>query len=568
MSALDDILGALPADQDLAAGGRLPRRGAHRRRSRCCRHCSVACRPTPTTPPGPARSCRPSASTTTTCSPVAPTCRPSTSRTAPPSQATSSATRRTRWSTGSVGCPRSAAPAWAATWSKKLLPILAPMVLSWLANKVLKGGGGGLGGTAPAQPAEPAPSLPGGGGSAPGSLDDLLRDVLGSAAGSAGSGSVCPGRWRVTGRLRPRQHHRRRARRHPRRWPALSGRAARAAATPTRHHRSEAAAHHARVGRDVEVDGDAEDAREPPRQQPHLVVPDRQRPLETDRAPIAAAGTARPAPTAGEHVPVARRRADLRGERPARRDEHPDEQRERDGDVHGAPVGLGPEREPVAARSCRATARAGPAMQRSTTTPPTAAIDRPRRPASDDAAAPRARTPARLRARSRSCAHARNEVCTARVATSSAPGTTSSSHRSQAAAARASTPARATGRVAASQAARAAAAPGRRTSRVREASTPDDDPPSASSEQHARDPRHRQVAVGALHAELGGGQVVRRVVDVARVRARGGRRRAPRMRRDRLPRRRTRRATRCRATAPGAGSSRGTPTSSRSTSTS
>ena len=75
---------------------------------------------------------------------------------------------------------------------KKLLPILAPMVLSWLANKVLKGGGGGLGGTASAQPAEPAPSLPGGGGSAPGSLDDLLRDVLGSAAGSAGAGSGAP----------------------------------------------------------------------------------------------------------------------------------------------------------------------------------------------------------------------------------------------------------------------------------------------------------------------------------------------------------------------------------------
>ena len=36
---------------------------------------------------------------------------------------------------------------------RKLLPILAPMVLSWLANRVLKGGGGGLGGgTASAQP--------------------------------------------------------------------------------------------------------------------------------------------------------------------------------------------------------------------------------------------------------------------------------------------------------------------------------------------------------------------------------------------------------------------------------
>jgi hypothetical protein len=83
---------------------------------------------------------------------------------------------------------------------RKLLPILAPMVLSWLANRVLKGGGGGLGGgTAAAQP-DTSPSLPGGGGgSAPGSLDDMLRDVLGSATGggsatpsgsSAGGGSA------------------------------------------------------------------------------------------------------------------------------------------------------------------------------------------------------------------------------------------------------------------------------------------------------------------------------------------------------------------------------------------
>ena len=71
---------------------------------------------------------------------------------------------------------------------KKLLPILAPMVLSWLANRVLKGGGG----TASAQPADTTPSLPGGSGgaSAPGSLDDLLRDVLGGAtSGAAGAAS-------------------------------------------------------------------------------------------------------------------------------------------------------------------------------------------------------------------------------------------------------------------------------------------------------------------------------------------------------------------------------------------
>ena len=69
---------------------------------------------------------------------------------------------------------------------KKLLPILAPMVLSWLANRVLKGGGGGLGGGTAGAQADTSPSLPGGGGgSAPGSLDDMLRDVLGSATGGA-----------------------------------------------------------------------------------------------------------------------------------------------------------------------------------------------------------------------------------------------------------------------------------------------------------------------------------------------------------------------------------------------
>ena len=70
---------------------------------------------------------------------------------------------------------------------RKLLPILAPMVLSWLANRVLKGGGGGRGGGTAAAQHDTSPSLPGGGGSAPGSLDDMLRDVLGSATGGGSS---------------------------------------------------------------------------------------------------------------------------------------------------------------------------------------------------------------------------------------------------------------------------------------------------------------------------------------------------------------------------------------------
>jgi hypothetical protein len=52
---------------------------------------------------------------------------------------------------------------------KQLIPILAPMVLSWLAGRVLGGAGGG------------APSGSGGG------LEDTLRDVLGSATGGAAS---------------------------------------------------------------------------------------------------------------------------------------------------------------------------------------------------------------------------------------------------------------------------------------------------------------------------------------------------------------------------------------------
>ncbi|MFQ6170155.1 DUF937 domain-containing protein [Oryzobacter sp. R7] len=88
---------------------------------------------------------------------------------------------------------------------RKLIPILAPMVLSWLANKVLRGGGApGSGGPAGSGPSGGSSGGPGGsaslpGGSAtgrPGSLDDLLRDVLGGAtgggpsSGTTGSGST------------------------------------------------------------------------------------------------------------------------------------------------------------------------------------------------------------------------------------------------------------------------------------------------------------------------------------------------------------------------------------------
>ena len=88
------------------------------------------------------------------------------------------------------GLPAVGGPGAGGDLVKKLLPILAPMVLSWLANQVLKGRGGLGGGTASAQPSDATPSLPSGGGSsAPGSLEDMLKDVLGGAVsgGSAGS---------------------------------------------------------------------------------------------------------------------------------------------------------------------------------------------------------------------------------------------------------------------------------------------------------------------------------------------------------------------------------------------
>lgn len=69
---------------------------------------------------------------------------------------------------------------------KRLIPILAPIVLSYLANKVLRGGGGvggvgggGLGGGATAPQSQTDNSAQGG----PGSLDSMLQDVLGGALG-------------------------------------------------------------------------------------------------------------------------------------------------------------------------------------------------------------------------------------------------------------------------------------------------------------------------------------------------------------------------------------------------
>ncbi len=72
---------------------------------------------------------------------------------------------------------------------KKLIPILAPIVLSYLANKVLKGGGGGLGGGTATQQTAPADSSAQGG---PGSLESMLQDVLGGALGGGTATQQAP----------------------------------------------------------------------------------------------------------------------------------------------------------------------------------------------------------------------------------------------------------------------------------------------------------------------------------------------------------------------------------------
>ena len=66
---------------------------------------------------------------------------------------------------------------------RRLIPILAPIVLSYLATRVLKGGGGGLGGGTSAQAPLPGDQGAQGGQAGPGSLDSMLRDVLGGALG-------------------------------------------------------------------------------------------------------------------------------------------------------------------------------------------------------------------------------------------------------------------------------------------------------------------------------------------------------------------------------------------------
>ena len=78
---------------------------------------------------------------------------------------------------------------------KKLLPMLAPIVLSYLAKQMQGGGGvGGAGRSVDSGPSLPTQTSGGGATTAPGSLQDLLGQVLGGGAGGAAAGGAAAGR--------------------------------------------------------------------------------------------------------------------------------------------------------------------------------------------------------------------------------------------------------------------------------------------------------------------------------------------------------------------------------------
>ena len=76
---------------------------------------------------------------------------------------------------------------------KKLLPMLAPIVLSYLAKQMQGGGLGGAGRSVDAGPSLPTQTGGGGEAGAPGSLQDMLGQVLGGAAGGAAAGGAAAG---------------------------------------------------------------------------------------------------------------------------------------------------------------------------------------------------------------------------------------------------------------------------------------------------------------------------------------------------------------------------------------
>ena len=105
-----------------------------------------------------------------------------------------------------------------------------------------------------------------------------------------------------------------------------------------------------RVGGDLEVGRESEDAGEAPGQQPHLVVPQRQHRLEPDDRDDRR-GNREPCADGREHGAGRAASPELGRQRPAGGDEHPDEQSEGERDVDGAAGRVGPEPVPVPART-------------------------------------------------------------------------------------------------------------------------------------------------------------------------------------------------------------------------
>ena len=280
----------------------------------------------------------------------------------------------------------------------------------------------------------------------------------------------------------------------------------------------------------------------------------RSRPTSADRRRPARPG---PAPTAASTVPAARRRPIGDRERPAGRHEQPQEQGHRDGDVDGAPAGLGPERVPVATRAGRRHRQQGeraarhqhaaggrdhapghPAARAAPQPTPTQHQPRPEHDEQVHRREERGLHGAggeqqRARARRRAAPAARRGI----------PGPTSR---------RAPRP----GGGDPGRSGRRRAAPGRDGGSA--STAPATSQPHGEREQAPGEPRHRRVALAAADAELGGGEVVRRVVDVALVALEVGCRERPVPLEGGRPLLAGLRRSRWRATGPGAAPARGT----------
>ena len=204
MSAVDDILGALPADQISEQVGASPDEVRACSGRRCCRRCWAGCRRTPATPSGAGsilRGPRPARGR-----PADRRCRPVRHQHEQDGDGHREPhlrrPARRRSSTRLGALPAVGGSGLGGALVKKLLPILAPMVLSWLAKRVLKGGGGGLGGGTAAPAARrhlaercPAPRAAAARSAAP-ARSTTCCATCSAAPRAAATGSGGPAGWR------------------------------------------------------------------------------------------------------------------------------------------------------------------------------------------------------------------------------------------------------------------------------------------------------------------------------------------------------------------------------------